>query len=841
MILFSCMALAVLVSAAEPDSGQQPGAASAAVTSDAGDSGPSAEELAQFELLKKRRMAERNIPQSAAGTPTVAGVTALAATQGSFQDQERQRSLDFNKQFGAGAYEGLIGFSKRCFFKDGCNRLATADILKGADRFVALERDADQKSMDRKSPAYESRHQEIKQGMSKAMEVFRPRDGARTTYDAELIRVADPIVKKIFSQNELLQYAQQNASSFKSAPSYAYLGQTLNDFGPGPAGKARAAFDAALSQDPRNEEALSGRAQANFNLGDYPGAASDALAALKLDPADKRAHATLMLSEGRVPAATMDGIKARFAAGGAGESGSSVAAGAGSPQAGAGEAGLERGAGEAARRAEALSVEAKRSLGLGDARSAAELLRKAMVLDPRNPQVFSLASIALNRLKSYPEALAAAEEGLKLAPKSAALLISKSFALNHMRDFRGALDAADRALAIDPKDAMAHFNRGAALGGLGDRDGMLAAMKTAAALDAKFAPIYEQAKAMPAGADVLLLFPGETQKKAGSPAAPSQPRSALPAGLALVVGLFALALLAVGAFFLLRRRGAPPPALAPVREAPAVLADKYEVGRQLGAGGMGVVYEGKDRSLERPVAIKRMREEIRWDPRERARFIAEAKLVAQLRHPSVVEVYDIVEQDGEVYLVFEYVPGRTLDEVLEKEERVPFARARDLFRGVASALDYAHGRGVIHRDLKPANVMVDEEGRVRVMDFGIARLVDDAVTRRSGRGAAVGTPRYMAPEQEQGVSRRESDVFSMAACLYEVLTGRPPFGGSGAGLLMNKVKKAFDPASRLAPALPAGIDGLFAKALDPDPERRYASAGELMRDLEAFEAPARAA
>ena len=261
------------------------------------------------------------------------------------------------------------------------------------------------------------------------------------------------------------------------------------------------------------------------------------------------------------------------------------------------------------------------------------------------------------------------------------------------------------------------------------------------------------------------------------------------------------------------------------------------MGDEIGAGGMGVVYAGRDRSLDRAVAIKRMREEIRWDPKERARFVAEAKVVAKLRHPHIVEIHAIVEDDGEVYLIFEHIAGKTLHDVIERDKKLPFEKARDLFRGVASALDYAHAHGVIHRDLKPANLMVDGSGRVRVMDFGIARLTEEALSRHSRTTSAVGTPLYMAPEQEQGVARKESDAYSMAICLYEALTGRRPFEGMGVGLLMNKLNAAYEPPSKLNARSPAGLDEVFKKALDPDPDKRYSSAGNLARALEALESP----
>jgi tetratricopeptide (TPR) repeat protein len=795
------------------------------------------EEQAQFELLKKRRLERLGIPQSAAVVVPVTGAPAApvpSTPQPSFEERERERAAEFNKQFGDGAYEGITGFSDRCKFADGCNKLATADLIKGAYQFVDLQKDVDKKSLAPDSDAYRSRHSDIKVGMRNTMEQFQPKAGASAGYARDFIKFSDPIVKKVFSKDELLRYAERNAASSDSAPFYTYLGQALN--GAGPPGRARAAFDAALQRDPKSDAALSGRAEARLKQGDYPGAVRDAVAALKLNPRNDRAYATLKFSEGRVSAETAGerfsgyGIPAAVSAG-AGPGGS-MSAGA-SPSSPQGRAGGTVPF-DSLRRSDTLVADARRSLSLGDFSAAITLLNKAVELNPGNAVAMGLTAMAHIRLKNYPEALAAAEAGLKLAPNNGALLDAKANALNYMRDYRGALAAADLAIAANPNDAVAHYNRAWALGGLRDREGSLASLRAAAALNPQFAPELDAALSLPLESDIIVMFPGEKAGEQPVPAAEDSGSGRPPwialAGAAGAVGVILL----LGAR--MRRRPAPPePSVR--RKAPKLLDGKFEVGREIGAGGMGMVYFGRDRSLDRVVAIKRMREEIRWDTRERARFIAEAKLVAKLKHPHIVEIHTIVEQDGEVYLIFEYVAGRTLQEVIAQEEKLRFEKARDLFRGVASALDYAQGHGVIHRDLKPANLMVDGEGRVRVMDFGIARLTEEAISRHSKTNTAVGTPLYMAPEQEQGVLRKESDAYSMALCLYEALTGRPPFAGTGAGLLRNKLKGDHVPPSKLDPRLPAGLDEVFKKALDPDPDKRYSTAGNLLRALEALETP----
>lgn len=790
---------------------------------------PTAEELAQFELLRQRSLEEKGISLSAAGivpVPVAGSPVVPSRPQQSWEERERERAIAFDAQFGEGAYAGIAGFSKRCKFADGCNRFAAVDLIKGAYQFVDLQKDVEENVIAPDSGAYRGRHQEIKGGIRAAMEDFRPGPDASPAYEKEFIKASEPIVKKIFTKDELLRYAERNAASSDSAAFYTYLGQTLN--GAGPPGKARDAFDAALRREPANDEALSGRAEARLNMGDYPGAVRDAVAALKLNPRNARAYAALKFSEGR--------------AAGSGSAGAFAAAGGGSspvPGGGAGAAeSFSGGAGapvsfDASRRSDALVADARRRLSLGDPSAAVGLLGKAVELNPRSAEALTLTAIALIRTKDYAGALAAAEAGLKLAPNNVPLLDAKANALNYLKDYRGALAAADLAISANPNDAMAHYNRAWALGGLEDREGAIASLRSAARLNPQFAPALASALELPREDDFLYLFSGEGREARPEPAA-SAPASGRRSWLLMGGGAAGIiAALMLGAR---RKRSAAPPPLSSVLKVPKILDGKFEVGREIGSGGMGVVYEGRDLSLDRAVAVKRMREEIRWDPRERARFVAEAKLVAKLKHPHIVEIRTIVEQEGEVYLIFEYIAGRTLHQVIAEDGKLPFQRARDLFRGAAAALDYAHGLSVIHRDLKPANLMVDAEGRVRVMDFGIARLTEDALSRRTGTNSAVGTPLYMAPEQEQGVARRESDAYSMAVCLYEALTGRRPFAGSGAGLLMNKLKSVYEPPSKIDPRLPAGLDEIFAKALDPDPDKRYPSAGNLLRALESLEA-----
>ncbi len=252
---------------------------------------------------------------------------------------------------------------------------------------------------------------------------------------------------------------------------------------------------------------------------------------------------------------------------------------------------------------------------------------------------------------------------------------------------------------------------------------------------------------------------------------------------------------------------------------------------------MGVVYEARDKALDRRVAIKRMREEIRSDPNERRRFVQEARAVAALNHTNVVSLYQILERDDDVYLVFEYVHGRTLAEQLSRGS-MRFPDARKIMRSVCAAVEHAHRHKVIHRDLKPSNIMLTEEGGVKVMDFGVAR---QAASTKMLTNTIVGTPPYMAPEQEQGLVRAESDVFALGVVLFEMLTGQLPFSGQGAGMLLNKINGKHEQASKLArqPA-PAGLDAVLDKALAADPDKRFRSPAELMAALDGLTVPAAA-
>src|SRR6266511_5035584 len=265
---------------------------------------------------------------------------------------------------------------------------------------------------------------------------------------------------------------------------------------------------------------------------------------------------------------------------------------------------------------------------------------------------------------------------------------------------------------------------------------------------------------------------------------------------------------------------------------PRILADRYEVGPLLGAGGMAEVYEGHDRLLARRVAVKVLLAQYAHDPAFLARFRREAQAAASLSHPNIVAVYDTGSEGDIWFIVMEYIAGRTLRDVIKAEGPAHPARAAEICADVASALAGAHARGVIHRDVKPGNVMLTADGKVKVMDFGIARA--SAVPSITQTAAVVGTVQYIAPEQAQGLEAdARSDLYALGCCLYEMLTGQVPFTGpTPVAIAYRHVREDPTPPRMLNPDVPVSLERVCLKAMAKRPEDRYQTALEMRQDLE---------
>jgi tetratricopeptide (TPR) repeat protein/predicted Ser/Thr protein kinase len=277
----------------------------------------------------------------------------------------------------------------------------------------------------------------------------------------------------------------------------------------------------------------------------------------------------------------------------------------------------------------------------------------------------------------------------------------------------------------------------------------------------------------------------------------------------------------------------------PLEALRAALGTQYAVERLLGLGGMGSVYLARDLTLDRPVAIKVINQEIAANPALRERFFQEARAVAKLRHPNIVPVYAAGESLGMLYFVMEFVPGESLREVVTREKSLAPGRAVRMLREVARALGHAHAHGLVHRDVKPENILIDQEsGAARLTDFGVARAfeTDGGLTQA---GMILGSPRYMSPEQASGDRAIDgrSDLYSLALVGYELLTGAPVIESATlAGMLVKHITETPAPLGARVPGLPPYIAAAIHKGLAKNPEERWQT-GEAFADALEGDAP----
>jgi beta-lactam-binding protein with PASTA domain/predicted Ser/Thr protein kinase len=266
-----------------------------------------------------------------------------------------------------------------------------------------------------------------------------------------------------------------------------------------------------------------------------------------------------------------------------------------------------------------------------------------------------------------------------------------------------------------------------------------------------------------------------------------------------------------------------------------VVSGRYRVLRKIGGGGMADVYLCEDLTLGRRVALKVMLQRFLDDPNFVERFRREAKAAAGLNQANLVSIYDWGEVDGTYYIVMEYVEGETLKDLVRRQGRLGGSEAVRIALQLLAALEFAHRTGIVHRDIKPQNVMLDRDGNVKVMDFGIARAADSGMTEA---GSILGTAQYLAPEQAKGQRVDErSDLYSVGIVLYEMLTGTVPFKGDSAVTVALKHvnEMAVEPA-QLVPGMPYALNQIVLKAIAKDPDQRYQTADQFARDLRSAQA-----
>lgn len=274
---------------------------------------------------------------------------------------------------------------------------------------------------------------------------------------------------------------------------------------------------------------------------------------------------------------------------------------------------------------------------------------------------------------------------------------------------------------------------------------------------------------------------------------------------------------------------------APAESAPWSRIADCELHEEIGRGGMGVVYRARQAGLDRVVAVKVLLRAKFAGTGERERFDREARTAARLKHPGIVGIIDIGEDEGVPWFSMDYVGGKNLEQLV-REHPLAAREAADLTRRVAEALQHAHDHGVLHRDLKPSNILIDEDGAPRISDFGIARLVGTGAAELTRTGQVLGSPGYAAPEQAFcDRADLRTDVYGLGALLYHLLTGRPPFLGPTLDAILVQLRES-DPLSprRLNPTVPRDLETVCLKCLRKDPAQRYTTAREVADDLARF-------
>lgn len=264
-----------------------------------------------------------------------------------------------------------------------------------------------------------------------------------------------------------------------------------------------------------------------------------------------------------------------------------------------------------------------------------------------------------------------------------------------------------------------------------------------------------------------------------------------------------------------------------------LLDNRYEILEVIGTGGMAVVYKARCHRLNRLVAIKILKDEFAGDEEFRRRFHAEGEAVAMLSHPNIVQVYDVSSTDNANYIVMELIDGISLKQYMEKKGVLNWKETLHFAMQIAKGLEHAHSRGIVHRDIKPHNVMVLKNGSVKVMDFGIARVMNKSNTLTK---EALGSVHYISPEQAKGGhTDNRSDLYSLSVVMYEMMTGRPPYDGESAvAVAIQHINGGAPMPSTLNPNIPGGLEQIIMKGMALDVRDRYVSATEMLQDMEEF-------
>jgi tetratricopeptide (TPR) repeat protein len=477
-------------------------------------------------------------------------------------------------------------------------------------------------------------------------------------------------------------------------------------------------------------------------------------------------------------------------------------------------------------------------LNAGDCAGALASADKALAASPAEGGLRLLRARALLGLGRWREA---EEEALRAAgePGGGPEAFQRLSQARLMRGrFSSAARSADEALRLDAGDAFSYHLRALAEEGLYERERMMADLYAAARLNpGRFGPELAAAKAGerlfdPSSGDGWQLLEAVSAR-------PARRRrddawllwgfalSALALGGSLFLGLWERRGSRAGEDFSRRlaRVSAVRSEEAASKKA-ALLAGKYELVGAVGKGGMGRVCEALDRTLDRKVAIKLIHPELIREPAARAHAFREARTLASLQHPNIVEIFEVLDLPQGVHIVFELLTGKTVQQMIAESKRLLLPQVQGVLLPVCEALEYAHSKGVVHRDVKPSNILVTDMGLVKLMDFGIARKTGEAAVAApaAGTGAGVartdsmqGTPLYMPPEAMEGWVSPATDVYALGVCLYEMLTGFHPFRAED---FPAKRLGRYDRPGSLAEGIAQESERLIEMALEPDREER---------------------
>ncbi len=567
--------------------------------------------------------------------------------------------------------------------------------------------------------------------------------------------------------------------------------------------------------DPRKlSRALGKRAGAYAQLGDTAKAAEDACRAAELDRRNREAFGLCQMTRGRAAAAP----------------GTRAPADAGLPA-------VPKPGGKT----EDLIAQAESRRKAGDLTGALAVLDSAVKSYPGEPGLHIYKGLAYRDMKDFANAIIEYTRAVNGGLREARLFLLRAQALLESGAFKAALEDARQAAKLDPNDAAAHHAQGRAWLGLGNVREAAASWKQAADRDSAYAPELALLEAKLAASG-----PAAGQGPAGAARAPSAAAAKPKVPLVVVAGVLG----AVGATLLvlgplLARRKEPvsaapgrdTPSPSPIEAAPALcsgalIGGHFRLVRELGRGGMGVVWEACDEILKRKVAVKVLRPEMQDHPTERERFLTEARLVAVMDHPNVIKILHILEENRRTCLVMEHVEGHSAHELMRLAPggRLGLDRIMPLARQICAGLGHAHSKRILHRDIKPSNIMVTSEGIAKLADFGIARQAQESLTRLGITDTVVGTPHYMPAEMEGGIVDREADTYALGATLYHLLTGRVPFGG--ADWRQRRERCEFTGVAGIVPGLPKALDDFFVKALNPSYEARFRTAEGLRESWE---------